>query len=87
MKNKGVCYLIGAGTHYNNHTIMPDRDDYVIAVDGGIHYLASNNITPHLHLGDMDSLSKDPIPFHVDTITFPPQKDDTDMCLAAKEGF
>ena len=35
----------------------------------------------------MDSLSKDPIPFHVDTITFPPQKDDTDMCLAAKEGF
>ena len=33
-----VCYLIGAGEHYDNIICKPDSDDYVIAVDGGYEY-------------------------------------------------
>lgn len=84
----GVCYLIGAGEHYNNTKPCPDSDDYVIAVDGGYDYCINNNIPPDLILGDFDSSSYGkPETDNVHIKSFPPAKDFTDMALAAKEAL
>lgn len=86
----GVCYLIGAGEHPDNIICRPDSDDYVIAVDGGYDYAVQLGITPNLIIGDFDSLESnmaladdDNIP----VISFPPEKDYTDMMLAAEKAI
>lgn len=87
--NTGICYLIGAGTHYENDTFSPDSDDYVIAVDGGYNYLTNNNIIPNLLVGDFDSIDNKGEKPNADCeiLDFPPEKDYTDMYLAAIEGL
>ena len=83
-----VCYLIGAGEHYNNIICKPDSDDFVIAVDGGYEYAVNHNITPDLIMGDFDSVSKNPCDnTDIPTITFPAKKDYTDMMLAADKAI
>lgn len=84
----GICYLVGAGVHYFNDVITPDSDDFVIAVDGGYDYLINNGIQPDLLVGDFDSaqstLNTSKVGCKV--LDFPPEKDYTDMYLAALEG-
>lgn len=84
----GVCYLIGAGEHPDNIICRPDSDDYVIAVDGGYDYAVQLGITPNLIIGDFDSLKSNMAASNDDNIpvmSFPPEKDYTDMMLAAKK--
>jgi len=60
--------------------------DYLIAVDGGMQHLNRLALTPHLIIGDMDSI--DPLDLQsmlaegVQIKRFPPQKDQTDLELA-----
>jgi len=83
-----VCYLIGAGEHYDNIICKPDSDDYVIAVDGGYEYATTHNITPDLIMGDFDSVSVFPGEnTSIPVISFPAKKDYTDMMLAAKKAL
>lgn len=84
----GVCYLIGAGEHPDNIICRPDSDDYVIAVDGGYDYAVQLGITPNLIIGDFDSLKSNMAASNDDNIpvmSFPPEKDYTDMMLAAEK--
>ena len=86
----GICYLIGAGERFetNNFISRPDGDDIVIAVDGGYDYAMQLGITPDLIVGDFDSVksSDREMNFHgIPVISFPPEKDYTDMMLAAKK--
>ncbi len=86
----GVCYLIGAGERFDNNNFLsrPDGDDIVIAVDGGYDYAMQLGITPDLIVGDFDSVksSDREMNFHgIPVISFPPEKDYTDMMLAAKK--
>jgi len=83
MKEK-VCYIVGAGS-FDNTVFNVQKDDCVIAADGGYKYLEKLNINPDLLLGDFDSL--DEIPIHPNIIKHPKQKDDTDMMLAVKTGL
>ena len=88
MKNK-VCYIVGAGDFYP-HGLgtkqMPIHEgDYIIAADGGYDYLKAMSITPSLSLGDFDSISNNELPEH--SISFPPEKDDTDFALAVQHGL
>lgn len=91
----GVCYLIGAGERFDNIICRPDSYDYVIAVDGGYDYALQLGITPDLIIGDFDStqdnfgnrptdndLAKNNC---IPLMSFPPEKDYTDMMLAAKK--
>lgn len=55
----------------------------VIAVDGGYEYLKGQRID--LVVGDFDSLSY--VPSHPNVIQLKPEKDDTDMMVAIKEGL
>lgn len=83
MKN-GICYIVGAGDNYGLD-FTPSPNDYVIAADAGIRYLEQYGITANLVIGDFDSL--DVVPSHPNTTTLSPEKDDTDMLAAVREGI
>lgn len=89
----GICYLLGAGFHYPNLIPAISSYDYVIAVDGGYNYAKELGITPDIVLGDFDSIESplpdcsSSCPSSLKVIPFPPEKDYTDMMLAADEGI
>lgn len=60
-----------------------DREDYVIAADGGLRHTQKLNILPDAVLGDFDSLGFTPTGANV----FPVEKDDTDAMLAVRLGL
>ena len=60
-----------------------EKEDMVIAADGGVHHTAALGITPQIVLGDFDSLGYIPAGAEV----FPVEKDDTDSMLAIKKGL
>lgn len=76
------CCIVGAGD-ITNTTINIPEDAFIISADGGYQYLADLGITPHLAMGDFDSLGY--VPANTDTIIFPCEKDYPDMMLAANE--
>ncbi|MBO7305000.1 MAG: thiamine diphosphokinase [Clostridia bacterium] len=79
MKN---CYIVGAGELYGSFD--PDKDDLVIAADGGYDALVRLGIRCDLLIGDMDSVSK--IPDGIEIIRYKKEKDETDLHLAYLEG-
>ena len=58
-------------------------DDIVIAADGGLSHTRKLGLTPHIVLGDFDSLGYIPEGAEVS----PVEKDDTDTLLAVKRGL
>lgn len=56
-------------------------DPFVICTDGGFDLAKQFGITPHLLLGDLDSIQSE-IPANLPLKTFPPEKDYTDLELA-----
>ncbi|MCJ7694978.1 MAG: thiamine diphosphokinase [Anaerolineaceae bacterium] len=60
--------------------------DYLVAVDNGMRHLVTLNLTPHLLIGDLDSIDPDHVEFlqakGVEIRRFPPEKDQTDLELA-----
>ena len=60
-----------------------EKDDYVIAADGGFAHTNRLGITPDCILGDFDSLGFVP----EDSRVFPVEKDDTDAMLAIRRGL
>lgn len=83
MKN-GICYVVGAGTNYGL-TFCPGAEDYVIAADAGLRHLETEGISADLVIGDFDSLKA--VPEYLHTIVLKPEKDDTDMLAALREGI
>ncbi len=59
------------------------REDFVIAADGGLAHLKALGLEPDEILGDFDSLGYVP----ADARVFPVEKDDTDAMLAARRGL
>ena len=60
-----------------------EKDDYIIAADGGLTHTQNLGITPDVILGDFDSLGYAPAGSQV----FPVEKDDTDAMLAVRHGL
>ena len=81
-RNSGICYLVGAGFLCGPH-FSPTEEDLVIAADGGYTHLRKLGIRSDLLMGDMDSLSED-MPQGLHVLPFAPEKNDTDMALAAR---
>lgn len=79
---KGSCYIVGAGKCSRLLLQLKD-EDYMIAVDGGYEY--AKGYRPDLVVGDFDSLGY--VPNHPNVIKLMPEKDDTDMLVAIKEGL
>ena len=79
-----TCYIFGSALGFPE-SFNPKDGDLVIGADGGYLKLESLGITPHLTVGDFDSLRE--IPKNCEIIKHPVKKDDTDTMLAVKIGF
>ncbi len=77
-----VCYIVGAGEPHGSFT--PEKDDLVIAADGGYLTLRALGIEPDILIGDFDSI--DSVPEGVEILRHPVEKDETDTELAYLEG-
>ncbi len=60
-----------------------EKDDYVLAADGGLRHVDALGRTPDGILGDFDSLGYVP----EGAAVFPVEKDDTDAMLAVRQGL
>ena len=80
------CFIFGAGEFKGTGFPCPSVNDLVIAADGGLAYAESMGIKPSVVLGDFDSLGEKPAGDY-QILTFPPEKDYTDLMLAAEEGY
>lgn len=88
------CIIIGAGD-LTVGSINVNKEDLVIAVDGGINYCGVLEIEPDIILGDFDSVNeaqreailkmKEQMPERV--VVLQPEKDDTDMLAALRLGL
>ncbi len=79
-----TCYIFSAAEGLPK-TFKKQKNDIVIAADGGYRHLERLNIKPDIVLGDFDSLSE--TPQNIKIIKHPVKKDDTDTLLAVKTGF
>lgn len=80
-----VCFIIGAGDVDPDLRIDLQEGDLLIAADGGWQTAERMGLTPHLLIGDFDTL---PAPAHrADTIVLPCEKDVTDMRAAVDLGL
>lgn len=87
-----ICHIIGAG-----EICVKDLDelkkkttkDYIIAADGGFHFLAENGIMPDILIGDFDSLNESDIhiPESLPIHRLNPVKDYTDMHTSIQHGL
>lgn len=86
--NSPICYIFGAG-EFVPCDITLTENDLVIAADGGYDHLLQIGLRADVVIGDFDSVTSSEI--WEDTIceklTYPPEKDDTDMMLAIKLGL
>lgn len=90
----GKCIVIGAGD-LTLGEIPVGKEDYVIAVDGGLSYCGILGVEPDKVIGDFDSVSEkereaisllqEQVPDRI--MTLQPEKDDTDMLAALKYGL
>ena len=78
----GCCVIFCAG-EFDAPARPLEKDDYIIAADGGLKHTRKLGIEPNETIGDFDSLGFTPPGAEV----FPVEKDDTDMIRAVKEGF
>lgn len=63
-----------------------EPDDFYICCDAGLSAAQKLGVTPHLLVGDFDSLGCAP-PCDLPVLRFPVEKDDTDSMLAVREGL
>ncbi|MBQ5608313.1 MAG: thiamine diphosphokinase [Oscillospiraceae bacterium] len=60
-----------------------NKDDFILAADGGLTHIQALGLTPDGILGDFDSLGYVP----EGSLVFPVEKDDTDAMLAVRKGL
>lgn len=86
MQNRKRCIIVGAG-EFNKAAWNYEKDDYLIAADGGYDYVKQMQMIPNLVIGDMDSVAEETFQKEVPVMKLPTEKDDTDMLAAIKEGL
>ncbi len=80
-----ACIIVGAGD-LGDYAIDVQKDDLVIAADGGYRYLQNAGVRCDLLMGDLDSLPADTV-IGTETKRYSPIKDDTDTMLALRHGL
>ena len=78
----GRCVIFCAGG-FAGLAVPVEKDDYIIAADGGFAHTQRLGLTPDAVIGDFDSLGYVPEKANV----FPVEKDDTDAMLAVRHGL
>ena len=75
--------IIFCAAEFDSLAVPIEKDDYILAADGGLRHLEKLGLKPNGIIGDFDSLGFVPEGAEV----FPVEKDDTDAMLAAKKGL
>lgn len=78
----GTC-LIFCAAGFDGLLRDVNKDDFVLAADGGLTHVQALGLTPDGILGDFDSLGYVP----EGSMVFPVEKDDTDAMLAVRKGL
>jgi len=78
----GKC-IIFCAADFHGLAAPLEKDDFIIAADGGLNHTKALGITPNGILGDFDSLGYTP----EGSTVFPVEKDDTDAMLAVRKGL
>ncbi len=78
------CYIVGAGD-FAAERFHPRPEDMIIAADAGCSHLERLGVTPHIVVGDFDSLGR--VPDYPNVQVCPVEKDDTDMVIAVRRGL
>lgn len=76
------CVIFGAA-EFDSLLLPIEKDDLIIAADGGLRHFEGAARQPDVILGDFDSLGYVPQGAQV----FPVEKDDTDVMLAVRHGL
>ncbi len=79
--------IVGAGNESFVNCFKAQKDDFYIAVDGGIKSLEKRNIMPDIFVGDNDSAHKSNIQVKVKKIILNPIKDKSDLEYVLKMVF
>lgn len=87
-----ICHIVGAGeicTKDLYELKKKTEQDYIIAADGGFHFLAENQIMPDILIGDFDSCNESNvnIPENLAILRLNPIKDYTDMHTSIQYGL
>lgn len=83
------CIIVGAGD-FSKDFLHIEKDDYIIAADGGFEYLHAMGILPHMWIGDMDStkmFGSNTQGQNMQMVKLPREKDDTDTLAAIRIGI
>ena len=78
----GKCLIFCAGG-FDRPVTAIEKDDYILAADGGLAHVEALGLQPDGIIGDFDSLGYVPQNAQV----FPVEKDDTDSMLAVRKGL
>lgn len=86
MKQYNRAVLFANGQPGTLERVILSPEDYLVAVDGGLNHLKHLKLTPHLLIGDLDSVGPElPAVLEaqgIEVLRFPPAKDQTDLELA-----
>ncbi|HAE85278.1 MAG TPA: thiamine diphosphokinase [Anaerolineaceae bacterium] len=81
--------LFANGEAPNLTALELQAQDFLVAVDGGLHHLQDLGLSPQLLIGDMDSLTTQEVEAckqaGAEVLRFPPAKNKTDLELALDE--
>lgn len=77
------CCVIFCAAEFDAPARPLEKDDYILAADGGLKHTRKLGIEPNEIIGDFDSLGFTPPGAEV----FPVEKDDTDAMLAVRRGL
>lgn len=81
------CAIITSYIEGNLHELMGDfQPDFILCADGGYDHAVAAGMTPHLLIGDLDSIAVPTSPA-IETILYPSEKDDTDTGLCLEEAL
>ncbi|MGN0603834.1 MAG: thiamine diphosphokinase [Oscillospiraceae bacterium] len=80
------CYIIGGANIGNYDFVTIPKGSFVIAADSGVSHLGGFKVKPDIIMGDFDSCSV-PTCYDCEILRFKPEKDDTDLMLAAKKAL
>ena len=93
--NRAVIFVNGVLEDPQRAAGLLRADDWLVAVDGGLRHLQALGRTPHVLIGDLDSVDAEGIAWVEASggrvLRYPPEKNDTDLelalVLARTEGY
>ena len=80
-----IIKIVCAGDNHFPYLYKKEEDEFIIAVDGGLEYLAKEGIVSDIAIGDFDSCVLDNYKdCYKEKITFNSRKDESDLELAIR---